>query len=186
MRKIIPLLIAFVLTAVGAAAADPEGRDCSLSAAQREALLQQSYAAFDEASEAPSWRALLRSGCEREAVALLEDYGTRNASKLTLDQRLELNFHIGQTLAFGGHDAEALPYFERAHAAGASAEWNAYVDATIAFLRKDRARLDEMRRRYQNDPAHDPMRVKIIDGLLKCLDRPYAQAVHCALGGDMH
>lgn len=166
--------------AIAGAQTQVHARDCVVTADEREAMLRQDYRTFDEGADAHSWRTLLREGCIREAVEMLEAYRARNASRLTLDQQLELNFHIGQTLAFGGHDAESLPYFESARADGASSEWNAYVDATIAFIRKDRPQLEAARRRYVAAPSSQPMRVRIIDGLLMCLEQPYAQAVHCA------
>jgi hypothetical protein len=156
-------------------------RNCMVTDGERESMLRQDYQTFDTASGARSWRALLQSGCIREAVDMLEAYRARNGSRLTLEQRLELNFHIGQTLAFGGRDTDSLPYFESARADGASDEWNAYVDATIAFIRKDRAQLEAARRRYLAAASREPMRVRIIDGLLMCLDKPYTQAVHCSL-----
>ena len=179
------LAIAIVSAGVAASSAQTKVRDCVVTVAEREAMLRQDYQTFDEAADANSWRNLLQRGCVREAVAILQAYGRQNGSRLTRDQRLELNFHIGQTLAFGGYDAESLPYFESARADGASAEWNAYVDATVAFLRKDRAGLEDAKRRYAAAPAAQPMRVKIIDGFLKCLEKTYAEAVHCAFDRDM-
>jgi hypothetical protein len=169
--------------AAGTASADVEGRACTVPSAEREATMREDYAAFDQAAMPHSWRNLLQQGCTREAVGILEDYRKWDAARLTRDQRLELNFHIGQTLAFGGYDAEALPHFEIARADGAPEEWNAYVDATVAFLKKDRPRLEEARRRYVSAADHQDIRVKLIDGFLQCLDKPYAAAVHCAVGG---
>jgi hypothetical protein len=165
------------------AAADLDRR-CNVAPADREVLLARSYQEFDEAVEDFGWRALFQRGCIREAIAILDAYRDRNAGRMTNDQRLELSFHIGQILALSGYEAESLSHFEAARSEMAAEEWSAYVDATVAFIRKDRRQLLSARERYAKAAASQPMRLQIIDGLLRCFEKSYAQAVHCGLESD--
>jgi hypothetical protein len=140
------------------------------------AQLALDYGAFDAAG----WRNLLGQGCTDAAVALLAAYRETNAERLSAAQRSELDFHIGQSLAFADRNAEAVLHFERAAAEPGSEEWSAYVAATIAFLRGDAAALAVARTRYASAPNASAMRLRFVDGLIACPGRPYMQAVHCA------
>ena len=132
-----------------------------------------------------SWRPLLGKGCYRPAADLLGRYLAANRSRMTAEQVREIHFHIGQTLAFGGMDAESLPHFESATDAEAPAEWRAYVAATLAFLRKDEAALSRARNDYAAARGASQMRVGIIEALSRCLAQPYAEAIGCMSGhGD--
>lgn len=142
--------------------------------------LSLSYDAFDAAG----WRNLV-GNCTDAAVAQLMAYRDANWSRMALEQRLEIAFHIGQTLALARRDQESIPYFEQSTDASAPAEWSAYVDATIAFLRHDAVALAAARARYAVSPGASDMRLAIIDGFVTCADRPYVEAVHCGMG-NMH
>ncbi len=171
LTKIIVCATLGLVATCGVARAEP------CPAAVDRSQLTLSYADFDAAG----WRDLV-GACTDAAVAQLTAYRDANASSMTLDQRLEINFHIGQTLAFGRRDAESVPYFERARDAGATEEWSAYVDATLAFLHHDAAALAATRARYANAAGASAMRIAIIDGMIQCADRPYVEAVHCGMG----
>lgn len=142
--------------------------------------LTLSYADFDAAG----WRDLV-GVCTDAAVAQLTAYRDANQSSMTLGQRLEINFHIGQTLAFGHRDQESITHFEHARDAAAPDEWSAYVEATLAFLNHDASALAAARARYANASGASAMRVSIIGGMIQCPDRPYVEAIHCAMAG-MH
>ncbi len=139
------------------------------------AQLQLGYDNFDAAG----WRGLLADGCVDADVALLEAYRSANAARLTVDQSLELAFHLGQALAFAGRDQESIRYFEQAR--GGGEEWAAYVEATLAFLKHDVVGLAAQRARYERAPGASQMRLLVIDGFILCADGPYAQAAMCAM-----
>ena len=90
-----------------------------------------------------------------------------------------MSFHSGQALALAGREADSIPYFEQALAIEVSAEWRAYVEATLAFLRHDSQALEQARDRYRSI-APGSMRLGFIGGMLACPDEPYARAVHCS------
>jgi len=137
--------------------------------------LELDYPAFDAAG----WRDLLGRGCADAAVAQLMAYREASASRISPDQMRELDFHVGQTLAMSGRDAESIPHFERAR--GGDEEWAAYVEATLAFLKRDAAALAAQRARYAAAQSASPMRLQFIDGFIACLDRSYMEAAHCGM-----
>lgn len=138
-------------------------------------LLQLDYDAFDMSD----WRGLLMRECVDAAVAVLETYREQNARRLTAEQTRELHFHVGQALAFAGRETESVPHFERAR--GGDAEWSAYVDATLAFLKREKAALVAARERYARAPNANAMRLAVIDGFIRCEAESYAAAVHCGM-----
>ena len=168
----IPLLAAFASTAAVSQAPCP--------AVPAEALMALPYDAFDTGDGPAAWRSLLERGCVDVAVATLSAYRDANRPRMTRDQSGELSFHIGQTLAFSGRDAESVPHFEAAAPAGSTAEWAAYVDATAGFARKDRARVERALTAYAKI-APGSMRLAVIQGFLRCFDKPYKEAVHCGM-----
>jgi hypothetical protein len=159
--------------------AAPTSCDVPPSEAQRQTTL--TYEAFDGAPEPYGWRSLNSRGCVDAAVALLEAYRAANGSKLTAEERRDMPFHIGQAYAFNGRDRDAAPWFDKADSAEAPEEWRAYVAAHVAFFRHDRAGLEKARARYAAAAKPGSMRLKVIDGMLRCPDKGYMEAAHCAM-----
>jgi hypothetical protein len=154
----------------------------SCTVPQAEVALQASlaYQEFDSRSDSHGWRSLLEVGCTDAALSLLAAYAAANDTRLTDEQRLELAFHSGQTLAFAGREREAISHFERAISVDTTPEWKTYVEATLAFLRHDASALAETRESYATI-APDSMRLAIIDGFLACPKDSYTRAMHCAM-----
>ena len=165
------LVVAFVAAASSACAVDaPE------AAAQR-AL---PYAAFDSRPAPFGWRSLAAAGCTDSAVSLLQQYLEANRAGLAPAQRREIAFHVGQALAMAGREHEAIAPLEQARDADAPSEWAVYVEATLAFLRRDQAALRAARASYAA-LAPGSMRLRIIDGLIACPTEPYMKAAHCKM-----
>ena len=159
-----------------AAAADP-----SCPAAVDPALLAMPYAQFDTASGDRAWRTLLNRGCVDSAVATLKTYRQANAERMAGEQKQELAFHMGQALAMAEREAESIPYFETASGPDSTPEWSAYVDAHLGFARKDRALIEQSLAAYEKLAKPGSMRLTVIRGFRKCLDKPYMQAAHCEM-----
>ena len=153
---------------------------CEVPPQEASASIGLSYEAFDGQSGPHSWRSLLDTGCVDSAVTLLSAYSSANDVRLDQKQRLELQFHIGQALAMTGRVDESIPHFVKASAPEAPAEWRTYVEATLAFLRRDSEGLAAARLAYARI-APDSMRLRIIDGMVACPSEPYAKAVHCRM-----
>ena len=146
------------------------------------------------------WRSIAaRPGCESAAADLIRDY--REAHK---NQSDILYWHEAQLRAFSGDYARTLPLMRRAYKPmGADpGGWNPYVDATIAFLKSDRAALADARAKLAAvqpaaeqgmPPLRDgfielpmadgqimkmrwPPNLDVVDGLVRCFGKPYAIA----------
>ena len=100
-------------------------------------------------------------------------------SSLALEELRLLHFHQGQTLALAGRRKEAITPLREALGGEPTREWLAYVEATIAFLDSDRAALRAARDRYAALSAAASARLRVIDGLIACFERPYAEAWMC-------
>jgi hypothetical protein len=153
---------------------------CTVPTDEKAMQLSLPYATFDSRGGPYGWRNLNASGCTDAAVSLLAAYSGANTSRLAGVELREIAFHIGQALAMAGREQEAIAHFEKAQDAGASAEWRAYVQATLAFLRRDAAGLATARETYAAI-APGSMRLRIIDGFVACSGEPYAKAAHCKM-----
>ncbi len=169
------LIVGMATCALGMSMAGAATGTTSCPAEIDSAQLGLGYAQFDAAG----WRTVLAAGCTDAAVAQLRAYRDVNRSHMSEDQVRELNFHMGQALAMSGREEESIPYFEQAR--GGDQEWSAYVEATLAFLRRDAAALQMQRDRYAAASGASEMRLSFIDGFIACPAAGYVQAVHCRM-----
>jgi hypothetical protein len=107
---------------------------------------------------------------------------------LNYDSRYRaLKWHLAQMHALAGNTASALaaaqlsfsPVQEQMHP---DFDWNSYVNATIAFLKKDRAGFDKHRATLKMAAAKNPANApndEALDRLSRCFDKPYAEASAC-------
>ncbi|MFA5988335.1 MAG: hypothetical protein WC803_01850 [Sphingomonas sp.] len=174
---LLPMLLIF------AAAAAP---DCGYD---KVAVLALNEDAFDQ-DLTKGWRALKNRGCLAEAADLLRDYRDANTRK----RASILFWHEGQLRASLNQTEAAIALFEKSRKPEAQDEigWNHYVDGSIAFLRHDRPALQQARDTLARLPAPKelpnftlngqkvpvawPLNLNVLDGFLKCFDKPYAVA----------
>ena len=139
------------------------------------AAIKLPYWEFDQTEN--GWRSL--GNCYPQQAQLLKRYVKRQEYELR-----GVRWHLAQTLAMVGHDAEAAEQAllsvnpdEATQTPGFS--WNTYVLATVAFLRKDRSAFDtqhEAHRRATAASAQNATNLKVLDGLSACFDKPYREA----------
>jgi hypothetical protein len=154
----------------------PDSSQCKVSSSDQRDMLAADYDSFDQSINDPrSWRTVMGRGCYETAATIIDAYLQQNRN-LTDEQRRTLNFHAGQVLAFGGKDDTAAPYFAKAE--GGDAEWNAYVAATLSFVKKDRSDFDTAYAQYVQVAPKSP-RIAVLDSLKACFDKSYATAVAC-------
>jgi hypothetical protein len=98
---------------------------------------------------------------------------------------VSLAWHVAQLRAHTGDNAAAIAAAERAidadEAIDADLKWNAYVRATIAFLKKDRAEFDRQRTTLERAAdAHKGNRINLtlVDKLAASFDRSYGEALN--------
>ncbi|KAB7770588.1 hypothetical protein CKY51_04490 [Xanthomonas maliensis] len=175
----------------------PQTADCSYDHA---AMLALDENAFDQDMQG-GWRVVAdRPGCALAAAELLRDY--RQAHAITGGI---VTWHEGQMRAQAGQSAQAIALFDQARKPAEQdlAGWNPYVDATIAFLKRDRAGLQAARARLAAvpypagegmPPLKDgvivwpaesgrpeismrwPPNLDVVDGLRTCYEESYAVA----------
>ena len=114
---------------------EPVGKpDCAYD---RKALLELDQDAFDQDMNG-GWRAVARrEACTEVAADLIRDYRETKGVDLGI-----LYWHECQLRATAGETEEAIRLFKKArHPRNDDYGWNLYVDATVAFLRGDKAAL---------------------------------------------
>lgn len=160
-----------------------------------EAMLVMSLQEFDQGDN--GWRSLEAPGCEAIIADGIKRYRDRNPK--LLDQNDGIIWHEAQLRASAGQTDEAIALMLRTRDSDGPAI-RPYTDATIAFLRHDRAALmasrDELLAMPEPDYFRDaaarfaksypdqpplvwPLNRDVVDGLIACFDRPYAEAYDC-------
>lgn len=181
-------MIAALALLLGQAAPPPP--DCRFD---RAAALALDFAAFDQ-SVTSGWRPIAKRRCTVEAADLIRDYRAAHPDS----DRLQLLFwHEGQLRATAGQTAAAIEAFRQAYKPpemDAGLGWNLYVEGTIAFLAHDRAALQRARDTLAALPKPEnwgrtiggtdgkarvpswPLNLGVLDGFLRCFDKPFAEA----------
>jgi len=176
-RSLFALLLAGLAThALAADAPDTPPVDCAQKYKDvADAAMKLPYWEFDQ-TEA-GWRKL--GDCPAEAARLLQRYVKQQESNTR-----GVRWHLAQSLAMAGDNAAAAeqaamtvnPDEATQHPSFA---WNAYVLATVAFLRNDRAAFDaqyEIHRRAANGFKANETNFKVLTGLANCFGKPYREA----------
>lgn len=185
--------------AVGEQTAPAPGASSTGCAFDRARLLALDEHAFDQ-DMAGGWRTLAEQpGCKLVAADLLRDYRQAHGNEAGL-----LYWHEAQLRAMAGQSEAAIALMERSRrpAGKDKGGWNPYVDASIAFLRKDRAALGKARQDlasvpYPDNPDMPPLKngvvempmeggtsmkmrwppnIDVVDGFIGCFDKPYEVA----------
>ena len=160
-------------------------------------MLLQDYGTFDQTGR--GWRWVDRQpGCEAAAADLIARYLVVEHAILSEPEAQMLRWHEGQIRAGLGQDAAALALFTTTHSpedAPSALTWNAYVDATVAFVKKDRAALvaarallaaapapadfDAMAAQYEQQTGRRPQwppNLDVVDAMNTCFERSYRDA----------
>lgn len=96
-------------------------------------------------------------------------------------------FHAGQLYAMAGVPQVAIRRFYSSLDPREDAEkaqvlsWNAYVLATIGFLKRNQEAVRFQREQIAIGPKTDGNKInlRVVDGLLKCWDQSYKDAYQC-------
>jgi hypothetical protein len=171
------------LMTVGCVATAGSAADCTYDRSQLMSLDQHS---FDQDMNG-GWRAVAKKdGCLVAAADLIRDYRETHSSGFTSI----LFWHEGQLRAEAGDYPGAIVLFQRSRLpADTSPGWNEYVDATIAFLNKDRPSFDRAREALATLPKPSgwaldsagrempwPLNLEVVDGLGRCFTMSYKEA----------
>lgn len=124
------------------------------------------------------WRALEQRREYRAAALLIERYATRREG-LRSWQKTLLQFHAGQMYAYAGDTSLAIPRFAASlDTTSVGPGWAPYVEATIAFLRRDRAAFDRaaVALRLAPQPGGPDPNIRVVETLGVYFGRPYSEA----------
>lgn len=152
----------------------------AISPEERRELLLLSFAEFDQLA-GEGWRKITDRGHFTEAAELIESYLLSPPYPLLPWQERVLYFHAGQNYAFDQHYHRAIPRFESSFNAeeDASSElaWNAYVGATLAFLKQDKPLLLSQRALLAAafPSSGNQLNLKVVDRLIACFGQPYGE-----------
>jgi hypothetical protein len=189
--------LALALAPAASGQQDAEPDPCAYD---RDAMMALDQQAFDQDVPFGGWRGLDERGCHAAAADLIADWRRTNADRIT-DAEI-LYWHEGQMRASAGDYDGAIPLFTQARRevirpdrAETDQAWNAYADATIAFLERDRAAFEAARERLLAIPEPEgwaeivagadervraamawPMNLSAVDMLRNCFERTYDEA----------
>jgi len=152
--------------------------NCDLTLADKAANAKLSFDEFDQKGvTASTWRKLEEGGCHAQAVEAAEDYLV-NGPALEADQKQDVLFHIGQSFAFWGREAEAAHFVAAAippdRGGHGELDWTTYLVGTWAFLAKDKPLLEVSAAKLSAEKGDgNVMDSAVLRGLAKCFARPY-------------
>ena len=138
------------------------------------------YETFDQTPKS-GWRLLADEKKHAEAATLIEEFLT-NGDELTPSQIRNLNFHAGQMHAFADNYVSAIQRFRLTLVAtepeDSPIRWNAYVNATIAFLENDKDTLASCRNEISKGPKFGDVvpNLSVVDSLISHLGKSYSEA----------
>lgn len=192
--KLIPWLFvgslclgAWASPALGSSTIEPGAFLCIFNRAELLALDEYS---FDQDMNG-GWRAVAQhEECTEIAADLIRDYRETRGLTSTI-----LYWHEGQLRALAGSTDEAIRLFEKSRKTFDIHGWNLYVDASIAFLKRDKPALLAAREALARLPRPEdfdprdaqgklvsvswPLNLRVVDGLITCFDRGYKEAYGC-------
>lgn len=170
-----------------------------VTAQEKERLLALDENAFDQdlSGGGGGWRAIAaKEGCDIAAADIIRDYREKHASTGHV-----ITWHEGQLRAMGGDDKAAIALFGKSRVPEEKngRGWNQYVDASIAFLEKDKPALMRARESLAGIPVPPnvalkdgvfevpnnsgtpfkmrwPPNIDVVDGLIQCFEKGYRNA----------
>lgn len=152
---------------------------CALSTNQRAEYLKLDYQKFDQSLPSGGWRGFAQSGCELAAANLIEEYKAKYLKTLEKWQIRVLTWHTGQLYAAVEMREQAIEKFKQSYddneLPDSILNWNLYVDATIAFLKKDHKAVIKIRDQMVADKPQDP-NLRLVQGFVRCPNATYNSA----------
>jgi hypothetical protein len=140
-----------------------------------EEILKLDYWAFDQGPE--GWRSISEFTDASNADCLVagilcEEYCAKQTD-LSAENRSMLAFHAGQNFAFGEAYVNATLNFEQSFRENQD-DWNAYVMATIAFIKKDKSAL--LKERAKLAAIDGQQNLNVVDRLIERFNETYKAA----------
>ncbi len=112
-----------------------------LEQSQKDSLMALDFEAFDQDMDG-GWRYYRDQGQFALAASLIESYLEKH-QEIEGQPREVMSWHAGQMYAMDGQNEKAIPLLEASRKEDDFMMWNQYLDATVAFLKKDRMSFDK-------------------------------------------
>lgn len=141
--------------------------------------LVMDFNTFDQSDE--GWRHFRLADDYSKAAATIIYY-INNKRDLDTYQRMVLNHHAGQMLAYQNRYQEAKEFFHKAlyisPKSNKQHKWNAYILATIAFLNKDMPTLLKYKNELESPPSVNGYfpNLPFVKSFIKNFNKSYKQA----------
>lgn len=179
------IVLAFVIAAITAATTTASS-SCSLTTQEKRENARLSFEAFDQAGDLPSTsRKLAERGCYRASIDAAESYLLLGPPRSDYQQRV-IVWHMAQSTAMAGDERRAASLIAATRVPMGNNEnldWNSYVQATWAFLVKDRATFDQAAATLaKSGRAPDITNSSIVTGMGRCWNKPYRIAYDSRCG----
>lgn len=152
---------------------------CTISNKDRESLLNLDFKAFDQSLPSGGWRKYQQ--CPLLTRRLIDAYTTKHSKTLEKQQSDGLNWHNGQMSGMAGDYADAVAKMSQTYNPKEKTtdafQWNPYVSATIAFLKKDKAELLKQRKLLaRGSSPFNHLNLRQVDSLIRCFKGSYEEA----------
>lgn len=164
-----------------------EPNQCFVSEDDKKIFLALEASVFDQ-DKTKGWRRISERGCDEEAADLIKEYLLYSTAPMPLfgGRFTILRWHAGQLYAFAGKNDEAIRFFKASYSSNDehhNKTWNEYVNATIAFMEKDKKELNAARQRLfvlieDNSDPDDYARgnLIVVDSLKENFSESYKRA----------
>lgn len=140
-------------------------------------VIDWDYETFEE----KGWRTLASKKCFFAAGSSIIKWLSTHQAVATDAQIQTLRYHAARVFAMTGRSPVALVHLNHARnpeqAADASQDWNSYIDAFSAFLRRDltdlRASIEKLQQQAEDETGQKPNLIAAKRFLI-CYSRPYS------------
>ncbi|VEP12519.1 conserved hypothetical protein [Hyella patelloides LEGE 07179] len=161
--------------------------DCEVALEKQQSSLALEFSDFDQTPN-QGWRFLSAMQCYSEAAELIVNYLNTQTTLENQDREI-LSFHAGQMFAFDNNELSAIAFFKQSFSAIQDLPpeyqiypdaWNAYINATIAFIEQDRKALEAYRTVVAKGPKLDGkiMNLDVVNRLLANFGKSYHEAYY--------
>lgn len=173
MSRLRPLFQAVFFLVLISSSSSATSREATVTDEKMETFLKMDFWQFDQRPE--GWRSLSNPDGSEDYLAtgkVLDTYYEKKKG-LPARQKSLIAFHAGQNYGFSNETETAIARFQKSHEDD-QPDWNAYVDATIAFLKNDKNSLLEARKKLEIIPGQ--MNLNVVDRLIKNFGKSYFEA----------
>lgn len=173
MKRVRLLVRTVVIVLLVSSASSAISSEATVSNEKMDAFLKMDFWEFDQTPQ--GWRSLHNSDGSEDHIATAKVLDTYYEKKTGLPEKQKtlIAFHAGQNYGFANQAETAIARFQKSYE-DAQPDWNAYVDATIAFLKNDKNSLLDARKKLEKIPGQ--MNLNVVDRLIKNFGRSYHDA----------